>query len=218
MFDRIARRYDLVNSLISLGLHKHWKRITARAAQVKPGAAALDICAGTGDLAIALAHHGARVVALDFAPEMIALGRRRTRSLPISYVRGDALLLPFSDHTFDGATIGFSLRNVASRPQLFAEMARVVRPGGWVVSLETSQPSNRFLRLLHRLYLRAAVAAAGLISESAAYRYLAATTLSLPPTEVIAQEMREAGLVEVEVRTLLFGAAALHSGRTPLGP
>jgi demethylmenaquinone methyltransferase/2-methoxy-6-polyprenyl-1,4-benzoquinol methylase len=215
MFDRIARRYDLVNSLISLGLHKGWKRLVAEAAQVPSGGLALDVCAGTGDIAVSLARKGARVVALDFSSPMMAVGRRRAAGLPVAHVRGDALLLPFPDNAFDAATIGFSLRNLISRARLFAEMARVVRPGGWLVSLETSQPPNRLIRRLYHLYLGLAITCASLIAEGAAYRYLAGTIIGFPPAEAVAKELREAGLVEVRIRRLFFGAVAVHYGQVP---
>jgi len=212
MFDRVARRYDLVNSLISLGLHRHWKWSAAALARLPAGGLALDVCAGTGDLAIALARRGGRAVALDFAPEMIAVGRRRTTALPVSHLRADALLLPFPDHTFDAATIGFSLRSVTSRAQLFAEMARVVKPGGRVVSLETSQPPNRLVRAIYRLYLAIMMSLAGLISDGSAYRYLASTIAGFPPAQAIANEMTAAGMGRVTFRHLLLGIVAVHVG------
>jgi len=212
MFDRVARRYDLVNSLISVGLHRRWKRFAAAAARLPAGGLALDVCAGTGDIAISLARRGGRAVALDFAPEMIAVGRRRTAELAVRYVRADALLLPFPDHAFDAATIGFSLRNVASRAQLFAEMARVVKPGGRVVSLETSQPPSRLVRAAYRLYLVIMMVLAGIISDGSAYRHLAGTIATFPPAQVIADEMTAAGLEEVTFRRFLLGTVVVHAG------
>lgn len=218
MFDGIAGRYDLLNTLISLGLHKRWKRAAAKIASVPPDGLALDVCAGTGDIAVALAERGARAVCVDFSQEMIARGRARTARLRISYVQGDALLLPFPDDAFDAATIGFSLRNVSSRPRLFAEMARVVRPGGTVVALEASRPANSMVRVCHRAYLTLAAAAAGLIADRDAYRYLAASILSFPSPEEVAGEMAEAGLAEVCVRRFALGAAALYWGVKPRSP
>ncbi len=212
MFDRVAHRYDLVNSLISLGLHRRWRRCAAAAARLPAGGLALDVCAGTGDIAIALVRRGGRAVALDFAPEMIAVGRRKAASLGVRYVRADALLLPLPDHTFDAATIGFSLRNLASRARLFAELARVVKPGGRVVSLETSQPPNRLVRAIYRLYLAVMMSFAGAISDGSAYRHLAGTIASFPPAEVIADEMTAAGLGKVTFRRLVLGTVAMHVG------
>lgn len=213
MFDRIARHYDLINFLISLGQQRRWKRLVAELAQVPPGGLALDVCAGTGDIARALARRGARVVALDFSPEMMAVGMRRAAGLPISFVQGDALALPFPGNAFEAATIGFSLRNVASRAQLFAEMSRVVRPGGWIVVLETSQPPIRAVRAIFRAHITLASFLAPLLTSGEAYRYLARTIVGFSAADAIAEEMRAAGMEEVTYRRLMFGAVAVHVGR-----
>jgi demethylmenaquinone methyltransferase/2-methoxy-6-polyprenyl-1,4-benzoquinol methylase len=213
MFDRIAGRYDLVNSLISLGQHRRWKRLVAELAGVPAGGIALDVCAGTGDIAIALARRGARVVAVDFSWQMMAVGVRRAAGLPVSFVRGDALALPFRDGVFDAATIGFSLRNVASRARLFSEMARVVRPGGRIVALETSQPRPAVVRALFRAHITLVSFLAPLATSGAAYRYLVRTIIAFPGADAIADEMRAAGLAEVSYRRLMFGAVAVHVGR-----
>jgi demethylmenaquinone methyltransferase/2-methoxy-6-polyprenyl-1,4-benzoquinol methylase len=213
MFDRIARHYNLINFLISLGQQQRWKRLVAELAQAPPGGLALDVCAGTGDIARALARLGARVVALDFSREMMAIGARRAVGLPISYVQGDALALPFPDHALVAATIGFSLRNVAPRAQLFAEMSRVVRPGGRIVILETSQPPMRAVRAIFRAHITLASFLAPVLTSGAAYRYLARTIIAFPDADAIAAEMRAAGLEEVSYRRLMFGAVAVHVGR-----
>lgn len=219
MFDRIAGRYDLLNSLISLGQHRRWKRLTAAAAALSAGELALDVATGTGDIAFALAEADARVVGLDFAAGMLALARRRGRGRPVWLVRGDALRLPFPDDTFAAATIGFTLRNLTSRALLLAELARVTRPGGRVVVLETSQPPCALLRALYHGYLRAATSLAPLLSEGAAYRHLARTVIAFPPAEEIAGEFRAAGLQNVSFRRLLFGTVALHVGEgAPASP
>jgi demethylmenaquinone methyltransferase/2-methoxy-6-polyprenyl-1,4-benzoquinol methylase len=212
MFDRIAGRYDLLNSLISLGQHRRWKRLAAAAASLSPGDLALDVATGTGDIAFALADGGARVIGLDFAAGMLALGRQRGRGRPVWFVRGDALRLPFPDDTFGAATIGFTLRNLTSRACLFAELARVTRPGGRVVVLETSQPRCALLRALYHGYLRAAASLAPLLSEGAAYRHLARTVIAFPPAEEIADEFGAAGLQRVLFRRLFLGTVAVHVG------
>jgi demethylmenaquinone methyltransferase/2-methoxy-6-polyprenyl-1,4-benzoquinol methylase len=213
MFGRIAGRYDLINSLISLGQNRRWKDLTARACRLPSGGLALDVCAGTGDIALAMARRGARVAALDFSAEMLAIAREKARGRPIFLVQADALDLPFADHVFDAAAVGFSLRNVASLPRLVAEMARVVRPGGWVVSLETSQPPSLVMRASYRAYLRAAISLAPLLSEGSAYRYLADTIGAFPPAEEIAEAFRAAGLRQVRFQRLLFGVVAIHAGQ-----
>jgi demethylmenaquinone methyltransferase / 2-methoxy-6-polyprenyl-1,4-benzoquinol methylase len=213
MFSRIAPRYDLLNSLLSLGQHHRWAHLAAAAAGVGEDDLVLDVAAGTGELSLALTARGARVVALDFAPPMIAAGRARTQGRAVHYVQGDALALPFPDATFAAATIGFTLRNVASRAQLFSEMTRVVRPGGYVVSLETSQPPSRLLRAAYHAYLSAAACLTPLLSEGPAYRYFARSVAAFAEAEAIADELSAAGLQEVSYRHLLTGVVALHVGR-----
>lgn len=215
MFDRIAPRYDLVNSLLSLGQHRRWKARAARLCQVPPGGRALDVCAGTGDIALALSRLGAEVVALDFAPHMLARAQERRGRQRLALVQGDALALPFRDASFEAAAVGFSLRNVFSLPGLLAEMRRVVRPGGWVVSLETSQPSSRLVQRIYHQYLRLAVSFAPLLSVGSAYRYLAQTIFAFPPADEVAGLFRAAGLEEVSHQALLLGVVAIHRGRVP---
>lgn len=215
MFGRIARRYDLLNSLLSLGRHRRWKRLAARACRLPPGGLALDVCAGTADIALALADLAGSAVALDFSAPMLALARRKAAGRPVTLVQADALHLPFLDGTFHAAAVGFSLRNVASVPRLLSEMARVVRPGGWVVSLETSQPTCAALRALYRAYLEIMVLLSTVLSEGPAYRHLLRTIIAFPPADRVADLFRRAGLRDVSYRLLAFGAAALHAGRVP---
>ncbi len=222
MFGRIAGRYDLLNSLISLGQHRRWKDLTALACRPASGRLVLDVCAGTADIAIAAARRGSKAVALDFSLPMLRLGRRKARGLPVAFVEADALRLPFCDDTFCAATIGFSLRNIAaptgdmaSIAALISELSRVVRPGGWVVSLETSQPPSRIARSAYHAYLRLAVALSPLLSEGGAYRYLLRTVTEFPPADRVADLFRAAGLRDVGYTHLLLGAAAVHTGRAP---
>lgn len=213
MFGRVAARYDLINALITLGQNHRWKNLAANTCRVPVGALALDVCAGTADISLALARRGARAVALDFSSEMLALGQRKSRGKPIAFVLGDALQLPFPDRTFEAAVVGFSLRNVASLPQLLAEMRRVVKPGGWVVSLETSQPPSRLVRALYRLYLSITISFTPLLSEGSAYGYLASSILAFPPAEEVAAAFRAAGLTDVSFQLQLLGVVAVHAGR-----
>src|SRR3954470_21824594 len=140
MFDRIAGPYDLMNSVMTAGLHHHWRSRAADLAQVGPGSRALDVATGTGDLAIELASRGATVVGSDFSEGMLEVARRKAPSL--TWEQGNALALPYEDHAFDAATVGFGARNFSDLPRGLREMARVVRPGGRVVVLEITTPQK----------------------------------------------------------------------------
>jgi demethylmenaquinone methyltransferase/2-methoxy-6-polyprenyl-1,4-benzoquinol methylase len=182
----------------------------------------LDVCAGTADIAIAVAQRGGRAVALDFALPMLEVGRRKARTRDVAFVEADALALPFQNDTFDAATIGFGLRNIAAAAgqtsaiaALLSEMARVVRPGGRVVSLETSRPPSEIVRCGYHVYLRLAVALSPLLSEGPAYRYLLRTVRTFPSAGQVADLFRAAGLTDVDYTGLVFEAAAIHTGRVP---
>ncbi len=217
MFDRITPAYDRMNRLMSLGMDGSWRALAVRASGVAPGDAALDVCCGTGDLAIelldAVSTRG-RVVGLDFSEAMLDAARRK--SSQIEWLRGDALALPFADGEFAAATIGFGMRNLADPLRGFAELARVVRPGGRVVCLELTDPpawaapfarlwTDRAVPLLGRLIAR----------ETDAYRYLPASVHRFPPADELAAVMSRAGLRRVRFRRLSGGAVAVHVGTVP---
>jgi demethylmenaquinone methyltransferase/2-methoxy-6-polyprenyl-1,4-benzoquinol methylase len=217
MFDRITPAYDRMNRIMSLGMDGSWRALAVRASGVVPGDAALDVCCGTGDLAIelldAVSTRG-RVVGLDFSEAMLDAARRK--SSQIEWVRGDALALPFADGEFAAATIGFGMRNLADPLRGFAELARVVRPGGRVVCLELTDPpawaapfarlwTDRAVPLLGRLVAR----------ETDAYRYLPASVHRFPPADELAAVMGRAGLRRVRYRRLSGGAVAVHVGTVP---
>ena len=217
MFDRITPAYDRMNRLMSLGMDGSWRSLAVRASGVAPGDAALDVCCGTGDLAIelldAVSTRG-RVVGLDFSQAMLDAARRK--SSQVEWVRGDALALPFADGEFAAATIGFGMRNLSDPLRGFAELRRVVRPGGRVVCLELTPPpawaapfarlwTDRAVPLLGRLIAR----------ETDAYRYLPASVHRFPPAEELAAIMGRAGLRRVRFRRLSGGAVAVHVGTVP---
>ena len=171
MFAAIADRYDLLNTLLSFGRDRTWRKFAVSKCGLWPGAMVLDIATGTGEMALLLAQYnsGSSVVGIDFCPDMLVKARAKLTTLPdgkgIQLVSGDVLRLPFPDNTFDCVTIGFALRNVASIAEAFREMTRVVRPGGTVVSLELTRPASWFVRTIYYVYLcRIAPWIGGLIS------------------------------------------------------
>ena len=223
MFARISPRYDLMNSLMTGGLHHRWKRETARVTAAGLHGAALDIATGTGDLAFALARCPCidRVVGVDLLSEMltIAVGKPDAASAKASttFALGDALRLPFSDRTFVCATAGFSLRNMADVPAAIAEMARVVSPGGRVTTLELTPMPPGIRAALGRLYFHRFVPLMGQIvaGDRTAYTYLPSSVDYFLTAEGLAEVYRNAGLVNVGYRRLGLGGVALHYGEKP---
>ncbi|MGH8676134.1 MAG: class I SAM-dependent methyltransferase [Burkholderiales bacterium] len=217
VFDRVAGRYDLMNDLMSLGMHRAWKTFAVWVARVRPGERVLDVATGSGDLARALSEQGAQVWMSDINHRMLCLGRDRVldagRMMPA--VQCDAERLPFCDRSFDCVTVAFGLRNMTQKEKALAEMKRVLRTGGRLLVLEFSrvwQPLAKAydwysFRLLPWLGERVA-------GDAAAYRYLAESIRLHPDQETLAAMMRAAGLEEVEYFSLAAGAVALHRGWT----
>jgi demethylmenaquinone methyltransferase/2-methoxy-6-polyprenyl-1,4-benzoquinol methylase len=221
MFDAIAPRYDLLNSLLSARLHHGWRRDAAALATLKPGDAALDVCTGTGDFAFELARRvgpGGRVEATDFSAPMLALGEakrsKKRGGAVVRFAQADTQDLPFPDDTFDAVTVGFGIRNVADIPRGIAEMARVAKPGGRVIILEFSQPTFAPFAALYRWYsFRVLPVLGGLISgRRAAYRYLPSSVEAFHTREELAAVMERAGLTDVTVADRTFGTVAIHRG------
>lgn len=214
LFGAIARRYDLLNDLQSLGLHRLWKRRLVRLARLGPEQRALDVCCGTGDVSLALARTGARVTGLDFSPEMLTVARQRARRAaePVEFVQGDALALPFAEGSFDAVTISYGLRNLADFRAGLAEMARVLRPGGRLVVLDFGQPANRLWRALYFAYLRRVVPAFGRVfaSRAEAYAYILESLRHYPDQAGVAALLSGVGLKQVRVINLLGGAMVIH--------
>ena len=211
MFDRVAPRYDLANTVLSLGQDAHWRRVTAAAAR-PAGAHVLDVAAGPGNVAVELVRQGAeQVTALDLSFNMLWEGARRGH-VGIAWVNGDALALPFSDATFDAVTISFGLRNVPDPEAALAEFARVTRPGGRIVVCEFADPTWRPFREVYRRYLVGALPrVARVVSSSAsAYEYLAESILAWPDRRTLAGWIEAAGYDGVRVRDLSGGIVAVH--------
>lgn len=219
MFARIARRYDLMNTIMSFGQDAMWRRVTVRAATPRPGGLALDVAAGTGRIAQELARKGARAIAVDFAIAMMQRGRESGVGADeeVYFAGADALALPFADDTFDCVTTGFAMRNVVDIEAAFREMCRVVRPGGRVVCLEVGRPEWAVTRLFHAVYTRRVVPLLGklIAGDSDAYTYLPSSMGEFPPPEELAAIMRRAGLRNVRWKQLTMGAAAVHAGTKP---
>jgi demethylmenaquinone methyltransferase/2-methoxy-6-polyprenyl-1,4-benzoquinol methylase len=220
MFGRIAKRYDLLNHLLSGNVDKRWRRIVSARVREKlssKNAHVLDVACGTGDLSLALFDiTGARVVGTDFCRPMLELAASKTANR-IPLIEGDALNLPFRDGSFEVVTIAFGLRNLASVEGGLAELRRVLKPGGWVAVLEFSKPANAILRPLFGLYFTKALPLmGGLISGSrSAYSYLPASVQKFPDQTQLSLLMEQAGLEQVQFENLTGGIAALHMGRRP---
>jgi demethylmenaquinone methyltransferase/2-methoxy-6-polyprenyl-1,4-benzoquinol methylase len=217
MFDRISPSYDRMNLLMSMGRDGRWRRLGVRAAGVQPGDAALDVCCGTGDFAVELRRAvgpSGRVVGLDFSPQMLEMARRKSSA--VEWLQGDALALPYADGEFAAACVGFGVRNLSDHRRGFAEMARVVRPGGRVVCLEMSTPPAP-IRPFSQLWTDRGVPVLGRIvaHDPDAYRYLPESVHRFPPAPELAAIMRDAGLVDVGYRRLMMGVVALHVGTVP---
>jgi demethylmenaquinone methyltransferase / 2-methoxy-6-polyprenyl-1,4-benzoquinol methylase len=209
MFDRIAPVYDAMNRLMTAGLDRRWRRETA-AAVVRPGDRVLDVCCGTGDLALAAARVGGRVTGIDFSEPMLERARRKAPGL--TWVQGDALALPFEDHSFDAVTIGFGLRNLEDERRGLAELRRVLVPGGRLGVLEITRPQG-LLEPFYRVWFDGLVPLAGkVLPGGAAYAYLPASVRRFPSPELLAELMLAAGFEGVRFRRFAGGIVALHTG------
>ena len=232
LFARIAPRYDLINDLQSFGLHRYWKRRVVRFARPQPGQRALDLCCGTGDLALALARRGARVAALDFSEQMLDAAQvRESRVLsqtqgetphasrvthhaspPPCFIRGDALRIPFADNSFNIVTVGYGLRNLASWEAGLREMQRVAAPGGCLIVLDFGKPDNALWRGLYFGYLKLFVPWLGRIFcvDAGAYAYILESLRHYPAQHAVAAKMRDLGLVNVRTIALLGYAMSIN--------
>ncbi len=215
MFDRIARRYDTVNTILSIGTDVGWRRRAARETGLREGGSALDVACGSGKLTaqlLRLAGGRGRIVGLDFSPRMLDVARREHPG--IEFVEGDALSLPFDDGEFDASTIAFGLRNLADPIHGLAEMLRVVRPAGRAVVLEFVRPPQTVAGSAYRLYLRRLLPAIGgaISGDPAAYRYLSDTVDSYRSPGELGDMAMKAGWRDVRYHGLAMGTVGLLSG------
>ena len=229
MFDRIARVYDLMNGVMTAGLHHHWRRRAVDIAAVGPGARVLDLATGTGDLAFELGHRVAPdgvVVGADFAEKMLDIARSKAAAqarvttapagVEIRFEQGNALDLRYATGEFDAATVGFGARNFADLERGLAEMARVVAPGGRVVVLEITTPTEGVMAAVLRIWFDRIVPLVGrLAGDAEAYTYLPDSVRRFPPPRELAALMVKVGLVDVRYVLTAGGIIALHSGVVP---
>jgi len=214
MFDRIAGVYDLMNGVMTAGLHHRWRSRAAELAGVGPGDRVLDVATGTGDLAIELARRGCDVVGTDFSERMLA--RAREKDPRIAWEWADALALPYEDGAFAAATVGFGARNFSDLDRGVAEMARVVRPGGRVVILEITTPTRPPLSTFFSLWFDRIVPALGRFAgDPDAYEYLPSSVKRFPAPEGLAAVMDGAGLRDIRWILTAGGIIAIHVGTVP---
>lgn len=218
MFDQVSTHYDRTNTMLSVGNDGLWRAATVRAVDPRRGDRVLDLAAGTGTSSAALAAKGAHVVAADFSPGMIEVGRSRHADNPnIEFVVADGTDLPFGDNEFDAVTISFGLRNIVDPKLALAELYRVTKPGGRIVICEFSTPPAAIVRLGYNTYLaRVMPTLVKLASSNAeAYDYLAESIADWPEQKTLAEWLRETGFRRVAYRNLTLGVVALHRGIKP---
>jgi demethylmenaquinone methyltransferase/2-methoxy-6-polyprenyl-1,4-benzoquinol methylase len=215
MFDAVARRYDLTNTVLTAGQDRRWRARTREALQLRPGEKVLDLAAGTAVSTVELARSGAWCVAADFSLGMLRTGAHRT----VPKLAADALHLPFRDGVFDAVTISFGLRNVADPDAALLELARVTRPGGRLVVCEFGRPTFAPFRVAYHLGLERVLPAVAdrVSSNPEAYRYLGESIRAWPAQPALARRIGAAGWTDVAWRDLALGAVALHRARRPYG-
>ena len=209
MFDRIAPVYDVMNRVMTAGLDRSWRRLAVEAV-IQPGDRVLDACCGTGDLAVAAEREGGIVTGLDFSPRMLERARRKSET--VTWIEGDLLELPFEDGSFDAATVGFGVRNVADLEAGLAELQCVLRPGGRLAILEITQPRG-VLRPFFSLWFERIVPLLGkVLPGGKAYTYLPASVRRFPGAEELAALLERQGFEQVRFRLLGGSIVALHTG------
>jgi len=220
VFENIYNKYDKMNSIISFRRHKAWRKDVMKRMKVEEGSQALDVCTGTGDWAIALADRtgeDGRVVGLDFSKNMLSIAKEKLpeeHQKVLEFIYGNAMELPFEDNSFDYVTIGFGLRNVPDYMTVLKEMYRVVKPGGIVVCLETSQPTLPVFRQLYYFYFKHIMPRLGKLFAKSfeEYAWLHESARDFPDKKELKQMFYDIGFKEVKVKSYTAGVAAMHMG------
>lgn len=223
MFDNIAPAYDFMNRAMTLGIDRSWRRKVVKAATDTSPRSILDVATGTGDLAIQLARAAgsASVTGIDLSEGMLAVGRRKVAEAGldrrVTLIQGDCLALPFPDGAFDTVTVAFGVRNFEHLDRGYAEMARVLRPGGKLIVLELSVPTSPLVRPFYRLYTKGIIPLLGRLvsSDSRAYTYLPESIAAMPQGEKMLSLMREARLSSPSLRRLTLGVATIYTATKP---
>lgn len=221
-FDAVAEKYDLMNSLLSLGIHHIWKRKAIKLLALHPGDRVLDVCGGTGDLSILSARAvgpTGRILLYDFNVKMMAAGKTKALSIgnagPISYIQGDAERMSFSDHSFDAAMVGFGIRNLTHMAMGFKEMYRVLKPGGKMLCLEFSKPTFAPFRWLYDLYSFYIMPCLGeiIVGNRQAYLHLPESIRTFPLPDALKDLLEKIGFTDVSCQKLTNGIAVIHLAR-----
>lgn len=223
VFEKIYKNYDRMNSVISFNRHIAWRKETMRRMNVKKGSYALDVCCGTGDWTLALGEavgQNGKVIGLDFSRNMLSIGEEKAKERQfsnISFIHGNAMDLPFPENEFDYVTIGFGLRNVPDYMQVLSEMYRVLKPGGMVVCLETSQPTLIGFKQLYYFYFRFIMPLFGKIFAKSyeEYSWLQESARQFPGMKELKKMFEQTGFINVEVKPFTGGVAAMHLGYKP---
>jgi len=223
-FERIASGYDSTNDVISFGMHRLWKKEAVDALNVKAGGKYLDVCCGTGDLALKIAKQAGQegeVVGLDFSASMLTIAQQRSLNLSrtdcakVNWIKGDAQNMPFTDDTFDGAIVAFGLRNLSNLQTGVNEMSRVVKPGGKIINLDLGHPTAPIFTPLYFFFFQQIVPLLGKIlqNDAKAYTYLPVSLSTYPKPEGISVIFEKAGLKNIKYKSLAMGSIVLHEGR-----